>query len=289
MSTTLRFCSNFLQFFTIFSLCYSLSACVGNGGDGDSTSTTTDTTSNPTTTTIEDNADFVKQEVDLTNINASQTVKTSLETFITDIAPALNNLLKLPKGKDIKLSFIDCDIINAFYDPNTQQVTICNELFNDVANIYSGYGADFSYNAALATHYFVFFHELGHALVDQLDLAVLGGEESNVDAIATVFMVEGGFAASPIFAGFYFQASPDTPWFDSHPADMQRMGNLVCWAIGGDPSLLLRNEILNDFAKLFISSNRDCEAEYVQAKTSTEKLLDPYLKQTLQEWFADSN
>ena len=38
--------------------------------------------------------------------------------------------------------------------------------------------------------YFVLFHEVGHALVDQWDLPVLGREEDAVDAFSTIFMTE---------------------------------------------------------------------------------------------------
>jgi len=192
------------------------------------------------------------------------------------LAGLLNDLLKLPNG-NISVSFEDCGQANASYDPQKVKLTMCYELFEVFLYLY---GED--KQAAKAAYMFVFFHEAGHALVDQLELPVLGKEEDSVDAMAAVIMVSADMPEAAILAGFFFQSlqgGQQVNWFDSHSVGPQRMGNLVCWAIGGDSDLLLENPGLMDLAQQIIAvGQRDCKAEYLQQEKAVEDLWTPYIK-----------
>ncbi|HID99066.1 MAG TPA: hypothetical protein EYP59_02100 [Thiotrichaceae bacterium] len=193
-----------------------------------------------------------------------------------DLAVSLNELLKLPKG-NILISFEDCGAVNAFYDPQNVKMIMCYELFKAFLNFYG------NAESAAKAYFFVFFHELGHALIDQLDLPVLGKEEDSVDGMATVIMVNAEMPEAAILAGFYFNNlqgdSQYINWFDSHSVGRQRMGNLVCWAIGGRPDFLLKNPNMMDLAQQIIQvGQRDCKAEYDQQEDAVAQLWEPYVK-----------
>jgi hypothetical protein len=90
--------------------------------------------------------------------------------------------------------------------------------------------------------YFVLFHEVGHALVDQWNVPVVGREEDAVDAFSTIFMTEfvkqGDFAlAGADF--FYYLANThklsEVDFADEHSFDKQRAYSIACWVYGSDP------------------------------------------------------
>ncbi|MDO5606681.1 MAG: DUF4344 domain-containing metallopeptidase [Paracoccus sp. (in: a-proteobacteria)] len=90
----------------------------------------------------------------------------------------------------------------------------------------------------------VFYHELGHALIDQLELPVLGKEEDAADQLAVLMtdLVWQDEAAAEITAhvgqGFRLadqSAIEPFPWWDEHSSDLQRYYTTMCLYYGGDP------------------------------------------------------
>ncbi|KIC51488.1 hypothetical protein RA29_05385 [Tateyamaria sp. ANG-S1] len=89
----------------------------------------------------------------------------------------------------------------------------------------------------------IFYHELGHALIDILALPVFGQEEDAAD-VASVLLIDGlydeeaaqalaydtafGFLAEADFAG-------DVAYWDVHGPDEQRFYNTVCLFYGANP------------------------------------------------------
>lgn len=172
----------------------------------------------------------------------------------------LNDSLLLPV--DIDVTFADCGTANAFFAPAnfnfpTPEIVICHELTNLLSDFYNT-----EEQAFLATA-FVLMHELGHALTNVLQLPVLGIEESYVDGIAAVFLGESGLAEGSVLAGWFFGSQGDTPFFDSHRAGPQRLGDLACWGVGADPSLQL-DPLINSISAQLIQGGRNCVAEYNQ-------------------------
>jgi hypothetical protein len=91
--------------------------------------------------------------------------------------------------------------------------------------------------------YFVLLHEVGHALVDQWDLPVLGREEDAVDAFSTIFMTEFVDKGEFALAGadfFYYLAGTghlkEVDFADEHSFDKQRAYSIACWSTGATPS-----------------------------------------------------
>lgn len=96
----------------------------------------------------------------------------------------------------------------------------------------------------------IFYHELGHALIDVLGLPVFGQEEDAAD-VASILLIDGffdedaaqslaydaafGFLAEANFAG-------DVAYWDIHGPDKQRFYNTVCLFYGANP------EAREDFA-----------------------------------------
>lgn len=95
----------------------------------------------------------------------------------------------------------------------------------------------------------VFYHELGHALIDVLLLPVLGREEDAADTLSALFLdamweEEAATAlAHDTALAFRFFAEEseregwDATYWGEHSLDMQRYYNLVCLFYGANPDL----------------------------------------------------
>jgi hypothetical protein len=128
--------------------------------------------------------------------------------------------------------------------------------------------------------YFVLFHELGHALVDQWNLPVLGREEDAVDAFSTIVMTDivkrGEFALAGADFFYYLAGTgklKEVDFADEHSLDKQRAYSIACWVYGSDPV---------QFASLksVLPAERRvrCPDEYRQLKKSWFSLLRPHLR-----------
>lgn len=126
----------------------------------------------------------------------------------------------------------------------------------------------------------IFFHEVGHALVDIMELPVFGQEEDAADT-ASILLVDALFeeaAAQEIarYAAFGFldeaaAAEAEPAWWDVHGPDEQRYYNLVCLFFGADPD---KRAILADDLGLPEERADSCEEEFDLANSSWGPVFD---------------
>jgi len=134
---------------------------------------------------------------------------------------------------------------------------------------------------------FIFGHELGHALIHQLNLPLTGLEEDSADGFATFFTVNdkdtGPNAA--LGAAVLFDAMgskrPNVTLEDfssDHPLILQRVYNFLCCVVGSDPSdpQHLQNSLVTDG---YIPKERAllCRKEWTQLNYGWWTMLEPYL------------
>lgn len=93
----------------------------------------------------------------------------------------------------------------------------------------------------------VFYHEVGHALIDVLNLPVLGPEESSADTFAAL-MIDGLWEETAaveiaintargfeLYDADYKNRGFETLAWDTHGLEMQRYYHLACLMYGADP------------------------------------------------------
>lgn len=138
----------------------------------------------------------------------------------------------------------------------------------------------------------IFYHELGHALIDIMDLPVFGQEEGAADT-ASILMIDAFYdnnsavdIARDAAFGFLDEAdtSGDTPaWWDVHGPDQQRYYNLVCLFYGADPDARAG---LADELELPEDRADSCEEEFDLAVSSwcpvTEDIAQTGAGETIQ-------
>ena len=119
---------------------------------------------------------------------------------------------------DVPVVFRDCGSANAFYNPQNKSITMCHELVLAMATDFSELKKttrEEGLKDAIFTSLFVFFHELGHALIDILALPAVGKEEDSVDQFAALIFLnteEPEVTINTVLnAAVWFANSPEIP------------------------------------------------------------------------------
>ena len=197
------------------------------------------------------------------------------------LADELNGTLALPA--DVYLTADECGEPNAFYESGKRQLTMCYELYAEFDELFK---TEFPKEAdrdeaAAGAFVFVFFHELGHALIDVYELPITGKEEDAVDQLSTWILTDGtdngeltAISGAMAFA-LLGDANKDLPFWDEHSLSQQRFYNTICLIYGNNP------EKYADFVSNgTLPKNRAgrCEDEYAQINRAWSKLLAPFVK-----------
>ncbi len=162
---------------------------------------------------------------------------------------------------------------------------MCYELISVVAEDFSelNISEDEWNRATVHATLFVFFHEIGHALIDILNLPVTGKEEDAVDQLATLILIasgdEGEEAALDGAVWFLLRGErtniDDLAFWGEHSLDAQRFYNIACWVYGQNPKghadLVTDGDLPQERAVR-------CADEYRKMSDSWTRLLGPYLK-----------
>jgi len=208
------------------------------------------------------------------------------ERLLEDLAKDLNQVVRIPR--DVTLSFGECGQPNAFYDSEARRVTLCYELLESFHERFGDETEDPEEleNAVAGATVFVLFHELGHALVDVLDLPVTGREEDAVDQLAAYVLIdgsdEGAQSALDAAWSFYFNTEEGaseidaSAFWDEHSMNAQRFYNLMCWVYGADPD---GHQHLVDEELLPPERAARCPDEWAQLDRAWTQLLGPHIKE----------
>jgi hypothetical protein len=171
---------------------------------------------------------------------------------------------------------------NALYDPRNVQISLCYELLNEIASIAvrAGGDEDETVKRLVATWLFVFFHELGHALIHQYDLPLTVKQEDVVDNFSAVLLIQAGLGDYAALAAEYWIAEGESTidraaLAGAHSLDLQRFYNVLCVVYGSDPHRFVPL-VTRGFVKE--ERRRSCPAEYHDSVNAWETLLEPWAK-----------
>ena len=232
---------------------------------------------------IEDNGDFKVIYEQVTSPTFFKFEKYFRDSQIFE-APieGLNKGLSLPK--DIGIVLKECGESNAFYDSTTSQIYLCYELFTHIIDVFQDtveLEEESNEASLLSVTYFVLFHEMGHALVDVLNLPITGKEEDAMDQLSTMFLIEGGYSDQVLEGANWFYLNSQNEqqdglaFWDEHSLDSQRYYNLLCWTYGKNPQEF--DYLITEW-KLPKERAEKCSYEYAQLYGSWNYHLAPYIK-----------
>jgi hypothetical protein len=197
-----------------------------------------------------------------------------------DIARGLNATLKFPV--DLPVAHVACGEPNAFYDPTKQKLSLCYELLTAIATVAYDPGVSDTEIAEriVGTWMFVFFHELGHGLIDLYELPVVGREEDAVDDFSTLLLIDMGLTSYAIRAAEYWAATDQgvtspLAFADEHSLNAQRFFSILCLVYGSDPKQyreLVTKGVLPEERAV------RCPAEWQAKRSAWDQLLEPWMK-----------
>lgn len=203
------------------------------------------------------------------------------ERLFEDVADALNDSLKLPR--DLPIVHLSCGEENAFYDPNAGELHMCYELLDQVAQVSLDISEDEEElgKRIVGTWMFVFFHELGHGLVDQYKLPTTGKEEDVVDEFSTLLMIQTDLAEYAIYAADYWRLTDtgmydESQFADEHSLNPQRFYNIMCLVYGSNPK---KYAGAIEAGLLTEARAAGCPAEYKRKSDAWDTLLEPWVKE----------
>jgi hypothetical protein len=202
-----------------------------------------------------------------------------------ELVARLNQSLRLPTT--LGLRYAECGEANAYYDRDNREVLLCFELIEKLADDFAPQldnDADLA-EAVTSAHIFITLHEVGHALVDVLELPITGREEDAVDQLSAWLLIgeESGNAAVLDAAVSFSLASErydlaENDFADLHSLDRQRYYNMVCWVIGSDPQA---HAGLAHEAGLPDTRAATCAEEYQRLDRSWSKLLKGFTREDI--------
>jgi hypothetical protein len=131
---------------------------------------------------------------------------------------------------------------------------------------------------------FVVLHELGHGLINEMGLPVLGREEDAADSFAAVVMLsmKNEFSARVLAdaaKGWFLHDRRDrtanTPlaFYDEHSLNQQRAYQIVCYMVGSDPE---KFSALAEDTQMPPERRTSCRGDFSNAEWSWNRVLAPH-------------
>lgn len=160
------------------------------------------------------------------------------------LASYVNETYKLPRNLPVVYS--QEGKINAWYSPSQHQITVSYDLVVFLVKFFRKRGLPNPEERARETVAFILLHELGHALIHELDLPVVGREEDAADEFATLISLQllgsqGTQMALTSAQWFSLMGQSQTvlqevPFWDEHSLDKQRFFKILCLIYGSNPT-----------------------------------------------------
>jgi len=197
--------------------------------------------------------------------------------FLERLAWASSQLFDTPRP--IALSVGECGTANAFYrslPDGRGQVVLCYELLTQLEierREAVRRGARLPNNIVGGAVAFILMHEIGHALVHQLNIPTLGGEEDAADAIAAYVLLNMPNGNDNWLQGaLWFFNKAERVYSRAHYSAVhslhpQRQATIACLAFGKDAQRFLA------YARGLVSAERGrgCAREYQRVAATLQQ------------------
>ena len=232
-----------------------------------------------------DKGDFLVEHQPVTNPRYNEIDRQIKdEKLLEKAADKLNSSLILPH--DINLITKDCGEVNAFYDADSQSVTVCYELMEHFYTVFrsGGLNDQKAYDKMFDAVRFAFLHEIGHALIDVYNLPITGSEEDAADRCSSFINLtelgEDGVNAVLAAADAFAIESKNTSsnkrnLADEHLLQEQRFYNSLCMIYGSNTT---KYAYITDEQYLPKERAVKCPQEYERMVDSWSNLLAPWRK-----------
>jgi hypothetical protein len=133
--------------------------------------------------------------------------------------------------------------------------------------------------------FFTGYHELGHGLVTELNIPIVGREEDAVDRFAIWLMTPEKDEGEPEYLlgtmhGWFMLAAEEPldtiVWWGSHGIEQQRAYQIACLLYGSDDEQFSK---VADTARLPMERLESCVSETAENAAAWDKLLEPHYRE----------
>ena len=135
---------------------------------------------------------------------------------------------------------------------------------------------------------FVLLHEVGHTLITEMGLPVLGREEDAADAFASIAMLGMNHAfpervLTEAARGWFLSDRRDRTenaplaYYDEHSLSRQRAYQIVCYMVGSDPEKFAQ---LAEETRMPEERQSSCQGDFSNASWSWDTVLKPHKRTT---------
>lgn len=183
-----------------------------------------------------------------------------------------------PLAADVTVELVECGRAGAFYDGARPAVQLCYELLAQLAGslINEESGDDQMFIGAFGL---ILLHQVGHAFVDQLELAVDVPAEEAADQFVAVMVASAGDALLTVAAGALalneMQVDWENPGSGYAALRGRRLESLLCLLYGTDPG---QNAWLVDDGHVSAARAGGCEARFQEVTARWEDLLGEHVQ-----------
>lgn len=211
--------------------------------------------------------------------------------FLEGMIADFNARIALPEN--IGVVGAPCGDANAYWDPTSRTMIVCYELFDLMSQMFRNDASSQEEldKEVLGATRFIFYHELGHALIDIFGIPFTGREEDAVDQFSTMLLLNSGEVESALAgANFFYKFASVTEleelvFWDEHSLDQQRFYDIVCLVYGSDPEaydFLLEREskgflLVTDGGILPKERAERCYDEYKAIANSWNRLIGSFV------------
>lgn len=179
-----------------------------------------------------------------------------------------------PVARDVTVELAECGRPGAFYDAERPAVQLCYELVMDLAEELMDGGEEGGDELFVGAFALILLHQVGHAMVDVMDLPVSAPPEEAADQLAAVMV---GFAedelqtaAQGAVALHDLAVDWENPGSGRTAMSGRRMENLLCLLYGNNPDA---HAWLVDEGHLPAARASGCEARFEEVSEEWVEML----------------
>tara|TARA_R110000868_G_scaffold53231_7_gene167277 strand:- start:5422 stop:6261 length:840 start_codon:yes stop_codon:yes gene_type:complete len=207
------------------------------------------------------------------------------------IVKSLNQEFNFPET--VRVKFVANE--GPLYDTRKKELVMSYGFINYLASLYIERYPETTDDAmidfALRSNFFLFYHEIAHALIDVFNLPIVSNEETAADNFAVILALEmdsEGFDVVmdsvelfDILDQTNTKQLDESDYWDEHSLDAQRFYNILCMTYGRFPEKVKAavKKIKDDKLNKFIENKGEyCLYLYDQQTKAWLQLLNPHFK-----------
>lgn len=155
------------------------------------------------------------------------------QDMLSAILDPLNEYFPVPRRVTIEIA--ECGRASSYYDDRRPAVGICYELVERLAEEMMSSGDSDGSETFAGAFAYILLHQVGHALIDQMDLPVTASPEAAADQLAAVMASFSPEDAGNALMGVFALRDMALPWEDAGEISVRRAQDMACLLYGSDP------------------------------------------------------